>query len=149
MKSKQERNFTTQDVRTISKCDITCFFCIASVVFKCVCVHLWDGDLYYAKVCSSPPCHILLWLRVAARWALPRTLLPEAPPQESQPLHGWHGTCTRLIRCCTPTTSARKIGQETELLFTCLKAATAATIKCCRRCNSRLFHGFPSQPGMD
>lgn len=151
MKSNQE---TTQDVKTISKGDIFClffFFRIASGGFVCVCVRLWHGGFYYAKVCTSPPHHILLWPTdfMLLPDGLCHVCCCQKPPHKNHSRYqGGNGTCTQLIPCCTSTSSAHKIRQETELLFTCLKAVTAAAIKYCHCRNMRLFDGLPSPSGI-
>lgn len=150
MKSNREINFTTRDVKTISEGDIFCFFCIASVVCKCVCVCapvgwrllLCEGlrkpsssrSLAHGTSCCCPAG---VGTHVAAR-----------SPLHKNRSRYWagNGTCTRLIHCGTSTISAHKIRQETELFFNCLKAVTTAAIKHCHYHNMRLFHGFASPP---
>lgn len=112
----------------------------------CVCLYLWGGGFYYAEVCTSPPHHTLLWpsglLLLPLGIAIPVTARSPATRASGG------GNRTWFIRCCTSTSSAHKIWQETELLFTFVKAATTAALKCWRGHNMRLFHRFPSPSGM-
>lgn len=141
MENSQDRNFTTQGVKAISKGDIFCFFFFTQhllCVRVCVCVFICTGAgvLYDAKVCTSPPHHVLLW-------PVGPVLLPsghhytfhcQKPPNKSRTHYqGGNGTSKWLVHCCTSTISTHETRRETELPFTCLKAVTAAAIECCRR----------------
>lgn len=94
------------------------------------------------KPCSSHP-SLAQGVPAAAQWALPHMSLPETPLKGVQ-----GGNRTWFICCCASTSSAHKIQQETELLFTFVKAAAIAAIKCCRGHNLRLVHGPPSPSGI-